>query len=97
MHRLSLDLGLKTHLVPPQAGFDLNQADWTVPSHNDAGDPFDLGVVVDFGYRIPTHVTDAYDCINVHPSLLPRHRGASPLQTSILSGDQETGYNNTTI
>lgn len=30
-------------------------------------------------------------CLNVHPSLLPRHRGASPIQAAILAGDRETG------
>ncbi len=32
-----------------------------------------------------------YDCLNVHPSLLPKYRGSSPIQATILNGDQTTG------
>jgi methionyl-tRNA formyltransferase len=53
----------------------------------------DLGVVVAYGRILPREVLDlpAHGCINVHASLLPRHRGAAPVQWSLLSGDDETG------
>jgi methionyl-tRNA formyltransferase len=52
----------------------------------------DLIVVVAFGQIIPQAILDmpARNCINMHPSLLPRHRGAAPLQETILSGDTES-------
>ncbi len=53
----------------------------------------DLMVVVAYGLLLPAPVLDAprYGCINVHASLLPRWRGAAPIQRAILAGDQETG------
>jgi len=53
----------------------------------------DLGVVAAYGRLLPREVFDlpAHGCINVHASLLPRHRGAAPIQWAILSGDGETG------
>jgi methionyl-tRNA formyltransferase len=69
----------------------LNKANWKAPVLDQNNQPFELGVVVSFGYLIPLSITNAMSCVNIHPSLLPRHRGASPIQTSILSGDAETG------
>lgn len=53
----------------------------------------DLMVVAAFGQILPKEVlmVPPHGCINVHASLLPRLRGASPIQTSILEGDKETG------
>lgn len=53
----------------------------------------DLIVVVAYGQIIPQTLLDVprHGCINVHTSLLPRHRGAAPIQWAILSGDSETG------
>lgn len=53
----------------------------------------DLMVVVAYGQILPQALLDVpmYGCLNVHTSLLPRHRGAAPIQWAILSGDQETG------
>lgn len=53
----------------------------------------DLGVVVAYGHLIPPEVLEipSYGMINVHASILPRWRGAAPIQWAILSGDQETG------
>ncbi len=46
-----------------------------------------------FGLILPKEILDApaYGCLNIHPSLLPRYRGASPVQAAILNGDSETG------
>ncbi|WP_440201826.1 methionyl-tRNA formyltransferase [Actinobacillus pleuropneumoniae] len=53
----------------------------------------DVMVVVAYGLILPEAVLNApkYGCLNVHGSLLPRWRGAAPIQRSIWAGDQETG------
>ena len=53
----------------------------------------DVMVVAAYGQLLPQVVLDApkLGCINVHASLLPRWRGASPIQQAILAGDTETG------
>ncbi|MDD5277514.1 MAG: methionyl-tRNA formyltransferase [Methylovulum sp.] len=53
----------------------------------------DLMVVVAFGMILPQTVLDApkLGCINVHGSLLPRWRGAAPIQRAIMAGDAKTG------
>ncbi len=53
----------------------------------------ELIVVAAFGQILPKEILEMpkYGCINVHASLLPHLRGASPIQTSILLGDKETG------
>jgi len=54
---------------------------------------FDLLIVASYGKIIPKKFLDLprHGSINVHPSLLPKHRGASPIQTAILNGDKVTG------
>jgi methionyl-tRNA formyltransferase len=54
---------------------------------------FDLGIVCSFGYMIPTYIIEAFThgLIVIHPSLLPRHRGASPIQYALLQNDKVTG------
>jgi methionyl-tRNA formyltransferase len=53
----------------------------------------DLMVVVAYGLLLPQAVLDAprLGCINIHASLLPRWRGAAPIQRAILAGDDESG------
>jgi len=53
----------------------------------------DAIIVVAYGGIIPEGLLDLpkYGCINVHPSLLPRYRGASPIQETLLNGDEDTG------
>ncbi len=53
----------------------------------------DLLIVVAYGIILPQAVLDIpkYGCINIHASLLPRWRGAAPIQRAILAGDKETG------
>ncbi len=53
----------------------------------------DLMVVAAYGLILPLAVLDAprLGCINIHASILPRWRGAAPIQRSILAGDAETG------
>ena len=53
----------------------------------------DVIVVVAFGQILPKEILELpkYGCINVHASLLPRWRGAAPMQWAILEGDEKTG------
>lgn len=53
----------------------------------------DLGVLADYGRLIPEALLalPARGILNLHPSLLPRHRGAAPIQATILAGDREAG------
>ncbi len=53
----------------------------------------DLMVVVAYGIILPKPVLEAprLGCVNIHASLLPRWRGAAPIQRAILAGDRETG------
>ena len=53
----------------------------------------DLGVLAAFGKIVPQDAIDAIPCgiINVHPSLLPKYRGTTPIETPLLNGDTETG------
>ena len=53
----------------------------------------DVMVVAAYGLILPQTVLDTpkYGCLNIHGSLLPRWRGAAPIQRAILTGDQETG------
>lgn len=53
----------------------------------------DLIVVAAFGQILPKRLLDLpkYGCINVHASLLPKYRGAAPIQYAILNGESETG------
>jgi methionyl-tRNA formyltransferase len=53
----------------------------------------DVAVVAAYGLILPLPILDApiHGCINVHGSILPRWRGAAPVQRAILAGDKETG------
>lgn len=53
----------------------------------------DIVVVVAYGLIVPQEFLDIprLGCVNIHVSLLPRHRGAAPIQRAILAGDSETG------
>jgi methionyl-tRNA formyltransferase len=83
--KLALQLGLPViqpqRLIDPQAMPQLQE--WSP----------DVIVVAAFGQILRQPVLDLppYGCINVHGSLLPRWRGASPVQSAILHGDHETG------
>ena len=53
----------------------------------------DLIVVAAYGKILPKEILDIpkYGCINIHGSLLPKYRGAAPIQRSVLAGDPESG------
>jgi methionyl-tRNA formyltransferase len=53
----------------------------------------DVAVVVAYGLLLPKAILEApaYGCLNLHGSLLPRWRGAAPIQRAIMAGDEKTG------
>jgi methionyl-tRNA formyltransferase len=53
----------------------------------------DIAVVAAYGLILPRPILDAprHGCVNIHASLLPRWRGAAPIQRAILAGDRESG------
>lgn len=53
----------------------------------------ELGVVVAYGKILPPAVLQAFPrgCINIHTSLLPKYRGAAPIQRAVMEGERETG------
>lgn len=53
----------------------------------------DAIVVIAFGQILPKEILDMpkYGCINVHASLLPKYRGAAPIQWAVIDGEKETG------
>lgn len=53
----------------------------------------DVFVVVAYGKLLPSWILNMapYKCVNIHPSLLPRYRGAAPIERAIMNGDPKTG------
>jgi methionyl-tRNA formyltransferase len=53
----------------------------------------DIGIIVSYGQIIKENIFSIpkYKMINIHPSLLPKYRGPSPIQTALLNGDKITG------
>ena len=82
---LAVELGLRV-LQPRRAG------DAAFVEEIEGFKP-DLIVVAAYGQILPQALLDvpAYGALNIHTSLLPRHRGAAPIQWAILEGDFETG------
>ncbi|MBE6757472.1 MAG: methionyl-tRNA formyltransferase [Ruminococcaceae bacterium] len=58
-----------------------------------AAEQADVFVVVAYGRLLPQRVLDLprYGCINIHASLLPKYRGAAPIQWAVLNGESESG------
>ncbi len=78
------------HDIPVHAPLSLKtaEAQTTFASHS-----ADVAVVAAYGLILPQPILDAprRGCLNIHASLLPRWRGAAPIQRAILAGDAETG------
>lgn len=53
--------------------------------------PVDVVVLADYGALIPSSLLDRHLWLNVHPSLLPRWRGAAPVERALMAGDAQTG------
>jgi methionyl-tRNA formyltransferase len=85
--------GRGSGLLPSPVKVAAEQLGLPVTSHLeavvDAG--VELGVVVAFGRIIPASILAVVPMVNLHFSLLPRWRGAAPVERSILAGDDETG------
>jgi methionyl-tRNA formyltransferase len=69
-----------------EAGIDVVHDVTTLPSMD-----VDLGVVVAFGSILDAHLLARVPMVNLHFSLLPRWRGAAPVERAILAGDEHTG------
>ncbi len=54
---------------------------------------WDIGITAQYGLIVPNHIleTPQYGMLNVHTSLLPKYRGASPIQSALINGEKETG------
>jgi methionyl-tRNA formyltransferase len=78
------------HGLPVRTPFSLKSADAQAEF---AGFKADIAVVAAYGLILPKAVLEAprLGCLNIHASLLPRWRGAAPIQRAILAGDAETG------
>ena len=77
------ELGLELHQTPnvndPESAGALEAA------------AVDLGMVCAFGQLIKPPLLERIEMLNIHPSLLPRWRGAAPIERAIMAGDEETG------
>lgn len=51
----------------------------------------DVGVTASYGKIIPKSVLEVLSIVNVHPSMLPKYRGSTPIQSALLNGDSSTG------
>jgi len=77
-----------------ELGLDLHQTesvnlDSTVAAVQGAG--AELGVVCAFGQLIQDPLLSELELLNIHPSLVPRWRGAAPIERAIMAGDERTG------
>lgn len=94
------------HNIPtysiPENGF-LN---WKQPHVNDYSSgklleshPYDIAIVASFDHYIPSRIVNSFSlgAFNVHPSLLPKYRGASPMQSAIANMDTTTGVSIVTL
>ena len=86
VHRAALDLGIPVR-TPARVKRDV------VEHAAFAALDLDVAVVAAYGLILPPAMLDAprRGCLNIHASLLPRWRGASPIQSAILAGDAESG------
>ncbi len=85
----ALQIWAETHAIPV-----LNVDREILQSQNTLSLPqTDLLIVADFGFLVPAWLLNfpKYGAINIHPSLLPRWRGASPVPFTLLFGDTKTG------
>ncbi|MDB5383920.1 MAG: methionyl-tRNA formyltransferase, partial [Rhodospirillales bacterium] len=86
VHRAALELGLEVR-TPARVKRDAAE------HAAFAALGLDVAVVAAYGLILPPAMLEAprRGCLNIHASLLPRHRGASPIQAAILAGDAESG------
>lgn len=84
IHQLAIELN-----IPVYTPKTLRKSE---PQEEFASLKADAAVVIAYGLILPREVLSApkYGCINIHPSLLPKFRGAAPMQRTILAGEKET-------
>ena len=80
-------------LAPPPAKLTAERLSIAVyqPDKPELPEPVDAVVVCAYGLYIPPALLERTLWVNVHPSLLPRWRGAAPVERAILAGDEQTG------
>jgi methionyl-tRNA formyltransferase len=80
-------------LAPPPAKLTAERLGIAVyqPEQPQLPEPVDAVVVCAYGLYIPPQLLEQALWLNVHPSLLPRWRGAAPVERAILAGDEQTG------
>jgi methionyl-tRNA formyltransferase len=93
--------GMETQKSPVHALAEEQGIDMRTPASLKSADEIaafaalkaDVAVVAAYGFILPKAILDAprYGCLNIHASLLPRWRGAAPIQRAIMAGDPETG------
>ncbi len=85
IHQLALQHGLKVLTPKSLKNYEAQKefADFKA----------DAAVVVAYGLILPSEILESpkFGCINIHPSLLPKWRGAAPIQRPLMAGDTETG------
>ncbi|MCH4089749.1 methionyl-tRNA formyltransferase [Acetobacter sp.] len=86
VHHAAETLGIPVR-CPEKLKNNQEELDWF------AAQKFDVAIVAAYGLILPKAMLDAPErgCLNIHASLLPRWRGASPIQSAILAGDRESG------
>nr|WP_219821576.1 methionyl-tRNA formyltransferase [Sneathiella aquimaris] len=85
VHKLAQEAGIEVR-TPVSLRSDEAQAEFAALN-------LDVAVVVAYGLILPKPILEApeYGCLNLHASLLPRWRGAAPIQRAIMAGDRQTG------
>ena len=85
VHKEALDLGLTVH-TPRNFKSEKDQKIFRELKA-------DIAIVVAYGLILPGQILSSpkFGCVNIHASLLPRWRGAAPIQRAIMEGDDETG------
>lgn len=94
MKLFAQDRGLTIHDVPATGLKDGFQFPGPFTEHH----PAHLLLTASFGHIIPTQLLSPFaHALNVHPSLLPKYRGAAPVQWAIANGDTSTGVSVQTV
>ncbi|KAI5475890.1 hypothetical protein MNV49_000723 [Pseudohyphozyma bogoriensis] len=89
LQKLAKELDLEVITLPPTG-----LKDWEPPSDFSTLSSSNILLTASFGYLIPSSLLSRFhplSTLNVHPSLLPKYRGAAPIQWALINGDQETG------
>ncbi len=99
-----IEVWAKEHKIPVLSFAHNHKKPWLFENEQtviDALQPFKADLIISacFGQKIPIEIIRAakYSGLNVHPSLLPRWRGADPVPWAILSGDHQTGVTIVTL